>query len=405
MTVENNIPFSPQKDAKPTGVEPQEKEPKLRPQQIRRNLTKLSVIVMILIPSLLGLIYYGLIASNKYATEVRFAVRGGASGAPGSDLLGIFTGVSTAGSLVGDSYILMDYIHSREIIEKLQKKLDLYEIFNATKADYLSAFNPDNPIEDFIEYWRDMVTLNFDTSSQIIVMEVKAFTPEESKKLASQILILSEELINQLSEQARKDSVKFAKLEVGRMETKLQENRKELRQFREKNQEIDPSKTAEAQLSIIAGLNEKLITTRTELRSLKQQGQLDDAPRVKYLTKKILGFEEQIANERSNLGQQKSVKNKSGRNISGLLEEYQLLIVEQEFAQKAYVSALTSLETARIDAARQQRYLATFVLPQTPEDSLYPKRLLNILTILIVSTILWAVSLLVFYSIRDHTVY
>jgi capsular polysaccharide transport system permease protein len=54
-------------------------------------------------------------------------------------------------------------------------------------------------------------------------------------------------------------------------------------------------------------------------------------------------------------------------------------------------------------AERQARYIATFVEPHMPEDSLYPKRLQMIFLVLLCSTLAWAIGVLVFYGIRDHS--
>ena len=79
-----------------------------------------------------------------------------------------------------------------------------------------------------------------------------------------------------------------------------------------------------------------------------------------------------------------------GTTLSGQVAAYEELLVEREFAEKAYVSALSTLEKARVDAAQQQRYLATFVPPSLPQEALYPRRVLNAFMVLAVAALLWA---------------
>ena len=57
---------------------------------------------------------------------------------------------------------------------------------------------------------------------------------------------------------------------------------------------------------------------------------------------------------------------------------------------------------ARVEADRQQRYLAAFVRPSLPQEAIYPERIINIILVLVVSSVLWALGLLVVYGIRDH---
>ena len=63
---------------------------------------------------------------------------------------------------------------------------------------------------------------------------------------------------------------------------------------------------------------------------------------------------------------------------------------------------MSTLEKARIDASQQQRYLATFVRPNLPQEALYPRRLLNTFIVFAGSLLLWALCVLVTYAIRDH---
>ena len=78
------------------------------------------------------------------------------------------------------------------------------------------------------------------------------------------------------------------------------------------------------------------------------------------------------------------------------------MVVEREFAEKLYLSALTSLEQARLLANRQQRYLATFVHPYLPDEALYPKRIRNTFFVFISLTLVWALGMLMLQSVRDR---
>ena len=62
----------------------------------------------------------------------------------------------------------------------------------------------------------------------------------------------------------------------------------------------------------------------------------------------------------------------------------------------AYSSAMTSLESARMEASRNQRYLAVYTHPSVPEYPLYPKRLLYSLFAFIGLTTFWALGSLIF---------
>ncbi|MET0567568.1 MAG: RkpR, polysaccharide export protein [Hyphomicrobiaceae bacterium] len=371
------------------------------PQRQRRRALAWTLLLFVALPTLLASLYYGLIASNQYAVEVRFAVRS-SSGAQSSDLLGIFSGIpAAAGSTVTDSYIVIDYIQSRELIDKLEARIDLKKIYARADADYLSRFDSSLSAEEFVKYWRKMFKASFDSASQVVAIEVKAFTAEEAKLVATSLLEASEELINDLSVRARSDAVKNAQQEVKRMEDRLKLQRTALRSFRDTEQEFDPTKQAESRYAILAKLEEELTRARAR-RSNLQSFMSKDAPSLIVLNSEIAALERQLLVERAKLGKGPEGELRTRDTLGGLVANYEELVVDREFAEKAYVSALSSLERARIEADRQQRYVAAFVRPTLPQEPLYPKRILAICTVLGISLVLWALGVLMVYAIRDH---
>ena len=88
--------------------------------------------------------------------------------------------------------------------------------------------------------------------------------------------------------------------------------------------------------------------------------------------------------------------------ITAQLAQFETLDVERRFAEQSYASALNSLEQARRDADRQQRYLAVHLHPQAAEISEYPKRLRNSLLAAFFLFAAWGIGALIAYSVRDH---
>ena len=76
-----------------------------------------------------------------------------------------------------------------------------------------------------------MVTVDL-SNAGIIEVRVNAFTPEDAHAIAEAILAESSKLVNQLSEQAHEDAVKFSREELDETEGNLREVRQELADFR-----------------------------------------------------------------------------------------------------------------------------------------------------------------------------
>nr|WP_321460980.1 hypothetical protein [uncultured Cohaesibacter sp.] len=367
----------------------------MRPQQFRRLAVKYSSFLFIAIPTFFAIIYYGLIASDQYAVEVRFSIRG-VNGVGSADLLGLVTGTTSSKSTTTDSYILMDYLVSRPFLDDMNDQINLEHLFDSSKADFLSSFDSELPIEDFMEYWEKMISISYDSTSQIIVLEFRAFTPEDATLIANTVMKQSEKLVNDLSVQERKDAVYQAEHELQDKQAYLKDIRNKIRSFREKEQIIDPNAVAQAKVESQSHLEQQIIQAKAELKS-KSLFLDEDAPSLKSLRSRIEALEKQVTEERALIAE-----DSSDGAISALMEGYRDLLMEQEFAEKAYTTALTAVETAQLEANRRQRYLVTFVQPKQPETALYPERLLNVFLTFIISAIVWAIGVLVVYAIRDH---
>lgn len=138
----------------------------LRPRDLRRRILAASFAICVLIPSLLGAVYYAFIASDRYVA--------------GADLLGSFTGLASNGSTTSDSYILLKYLESRDIVENLQEDFPFRQSYGTGDADFLARMAPDLQIEQVVEYWQSRIHTAFDSTSGIITFKVEAFTPQDA---------------------------------------------------------------------------------------------------------------------------------------------------------------------------------------------------------------------------------
>lgn len=373
----------------------------LRPRALRHLIVKLSFVACVLLPTLFGAVYFGLIASDRYAAGAGFSVRSMDSSTMGSDFLGALTGLSSVGTTTTDSYILLEYLKSRELLEELRKDFDFQQAYGSAEIDFLYRLDTEAPIEEVVEYWDWMISTSYDNTSSILNFEVQAFSAQDAQRVADLIVGYSQRLINRLSEEARKDAVEFAKKEVASAELRLKILRQEMQEFRKTSNAIDPTASAAAQVELVAGIEKELIELRSRLGSMTTT--LDqDAPSVRQLRRQIAALEAELWQKQSEVGPSGQEQGTVGSNLSSLLADYERLTVEQEFAQKAYAVALSSLERARVEADRQQRFLAVFRTPSTPEEAIYPKRLLNTFLVFVVALIVWGLGLLIAYSVRDH---
>ncbi len=366
-------------------------------QQWRRFWIAVSFALCVLLPVAAASVYYAFIATDRYVVEVKFAIRSPSMTQP-ADLMGLMTGAG--GVTVTDSYMVVDYLQSRGFVDELEERLDLVAIYNHPDADFLTRLDPTEPKERVVKYLHRMVSVNYDTSSQIITVAVQAFTPQDASRLAQEILALSNDLVNQVSAKSRQDTVRLAESELQRAEARLREQRDVLSAFRETEQDIDPAGSVATQQAMIGRLMGELTGAQTRMATLREYLS-DDAPSVRVLASLISTLEDQVEVEKAKLGRGDAAIG-TGDTLTERVGTFEELSVDLEFTRRAYLSALVSVEGARLEADRQQRYLASFVSPSLPEQALYPKRVLNVFLAAVLAFMLWGIAVMSVYIVREH---
>ncbi|QCO55821.1 capsule biosynthesis protein [Pseudorhodobacter turbinis] len=358
----------------------------------------LSFILLFVVPALFGGVYYTFLASDRYAAGASFVVRGLESGGP-SDLVSSFTGLASTGSTTSDSYIIRKYMLSPDLLRALDSELQLQEHFSNPDIDFISRFPKGVPFEDFVEYWQRRITTTYDSTAGIVSFEVQAFDPEMAHKLAEAVLSAADDLINELSEKARLDSLRFATNEVELAEGRLFAAQIALRELRSSSGSFNPTVNAQLDAELIARLDTQLADLNARIQILRAS--VDPSALVlRQLVLQAEALQEQIDQRRAAMGSSETTK--SGAVSADALSKFEGLSIEQTFAQQRYASALSSLESARMDAGRQQRYLAVFARPFKPDDAVYPYRIRDSLLVAALAFAIWGIGSLVVFAVRDH---
>jgi capsular polysaccharide transport system permease protein len=372
---------------------------RLRPlgaRNARWRLARMSFLVLVALPTVVAAIYYFLIAANQYVVEFRFAVR---SVEPLRDNAPALLRSSVATAQLGlDSNIVVQYLRSRALVERLDKRFDLEKIFSRKEADWVSRIHPPVPIERLVQYWNGQVDAFFDVSDGTVTVKLRTFRPADALTLARAALLSSERLVNRLSLNARRAAMEQSKREVARAEHGLGEALRRLEKFREAEGLINPQQTADRTLALVAEVKKEILGDEARLAALKSYISAS-TPSVHMLQTRIAAL---TSEERALEARLTAAREKSAPALSRLMGGYAELESERRFAETAYRHALAALDRSRAEADRRQIYLATFVPPSLPEEPLYPHRLRAVGTVFVIAFALWAIGGLFFQSVRDH---
>lgn len=369
------------------------------------SITGLSFIALVIVPTILVGLYYLLIASDQYRSETLFAVRGTTTSPLSALGLAALPGANVQS---GDSYIVSDYIKSSQLVIDAinERSVDLREFFSRPDIDFAYRIDPEIPFDEFVKYWRQRTSVEFNSTTGITTFRVNAFSPEDSHAISQVVVAVSETLVNRLSDNARKQLIMTAQNEVSRTESRLKVARNAVEEFRNKEQALDPQLVAQSEHSIISQLQVSLAEVQARRTALSQT--TVDSPMLRVLDRQISAILLQIDEQKKRVGTGANPSiaslSRDQPNLSKVYTDYSSLLLEQEFAEKAYTAALTALEQALVEARKQDRYFASVVDPTKPDAALYPLSLVNTLIIAAGLLIVWLLGYLVIQSVRDHAV-
>jgi capsular polysaccharide transport system permease protein len=365
---------------------------------VRRRARRLNRLFMplVLIPTGLATVYYGLIAHDIYVSESQFVVRTQQHPA-GSGLGALFQG--TALGQTGDSDIssVQEFLLSRDALQRLDQRFHLKQSFGGPGLDRLSRFaalDGDDSFEALLLYYRKrVVQTDLDTTSSILTLTVRAFTDQQASGINEALLKMSEEFVNGMNERARRDLVSFATADLQSAEQAAKQAVLSLASFRNKSSVFDPEKQSGLQLQEIGKLEEERIATQNQIADVR--GVAKDNPQIAVLEERVKVLQSQIDAETGKVaGDVHSLSTKSAA--------YEAALLERDFAEKRLELALTSLEQARESANRQQVYLERIEQPNRPDVAIEPRRIRNVMATLLLSLIVWGVVSLLAASVKEH---
>ena len=351
--------------------------------------------IIVAIPTLISIIYFGLIASDRYVSVSTFVVRSPQKTASVGGLSAFLQNVGFSRSQ-DDTYVVHQYMTSRDAVTQLDTDIGLKQKYDNSKIDLFSRFNVfggDNSNESLYDYYQGKVKIDLDTASSISTLSVHAYSAEDTLQINAKLLDMAEALVNQLNQRGRQDAIATSEAEVQKAQNKVKELSEKLTQFRTEHQIFDVEKQSALQLQLISKLQDQLIAVKTQLAQVRAV--TPENPQIVTLKERERIISQDIAKETQKmLGGNQSINQKS--------TEYEQIALEKEVATKQLASTLVSLEQNRNEAERKQLYLERISKPQKPDVAVEPKRLKNILSTLILSLIIWGIMSLLLAGVKEH---
>jgi len=363
-------------------------------QQFWKALRARPIIGAAVVASLLGALYWSLIASDRYLSEAHVIVqRSDLAGRQGSDLAGLL-GVGSGGK--ADELLLADHLLSVDMMKKLDAQLHLREHYSDSSHDLLSRmWFKDASVEWFHAYYRSRVSVQMDDYTGVLVIKAQAYDAATAHAVAAALVNEGERFMNGLAHRIAQGQVAFLEKQVTAMSERALRARHAVLAFQNNKGLVSPQATAET-ISAIVG---RLQAQRTELqtqRSALQSYLVAAHPSVVQINQQISALDRQIALEEARLAAP------NGKTLNRTVEEFQRLELEAGFAQDIYKTALSALEQGRIEATRTIKQVSVIQAPSEPQYPLEPRRIYNTMVFVLVALLLAGVAHLLAAIVRDH---
>lgn len=350
---------------------------------------------VVLVPGLVATIYCLFIASPVYVSRAQFIVRAPSAGPQPNGLAAVLQGVglSTAET---DSFILHDYVMSHDAIALLEAKRHLRDALARPGTDFLSRFPrpfQSSSFEEMATEYPRFVSVNYNSSTGISTLEVRAFRAQDAQDIAATLLDGGETVINRLNDQADRDAIAETQREITDSETVLAQAEQNLTAFRNRERLIDPTRSSAVNLDLMGKLQADVAALQAERAGIAASA--PQSPQLPQLDSRIRAYQQQAQNEQTKMAGETG-------SLAPMIGDYERLSLERDLAGKTMAAATEAAEAARLEARRKRLYLERISNPSLADAAVEPHRWNNVATVLVSLLLAYGTVSLILAGFREH---
>lgn len=363
--------------------------------QHKERLNRLDSFKTVIYIMIVVIFYYTFVAADRYVSNVSLSVKSTDGGSPIS-LSGIESLVGVASSSTEDIKLLQEYIKSFDMLQKLDEKINLRSLYEKQKIDLFFRIYSSTSKESYLKYYRDRIHILFDDTTGLLNVAVEGFSPEDARNISAAILEECERFINEISHNIAREQLRFAQGELESAKQKYKDAKNELLAFQNEYGVFDPQSLAKTKAGFITEIELQISKKETELNTMRSYLN-DNAPEIAALKAELRAHKEQLEKER-----RKVASNASQDKLNDVVAQFEALYLNLSFAEDVYKTAITAVETTRIEIGRKAKQVVVIQSPYVPDSAAYPNKMYNIITIFVILTLIFGVVRLVRAIIDEH---
>lgn len=345
----------------------------------RRRLALLfgRLFAFVMLPTFIAGWYFYVIATPMYSVRSEFVIQQAGPASSGGSLGGLFSGTAFATSQ--DSIAVQGYLQSREAMGRLDTDLGFRAHFQSAAIDPIQRLDADASLEAAYKVYRKFLKISFDTTEGVIRMDVVAADPVIAANWSKQLISYAEGQVDHLTQRLRADQMRDAQTGYDSAQKSLTESQHKLIALQEKFKIISSETEVGLIVSQISGLESQITQEQLSLAQMESNPEPNQA-RMEPIKRRVATLEAQVADLRARLTED------SGDATSLAEIQGELLVAQSDLQtrQMLLAQALQSMETARIEANRQVRYLSLSVSPIPPDEPAFPRAFENTLVTMLI---------------------
>ncbi|MEX0368107.1 MAG: capsule biosynthesis protein [Ruegeria sp.] len=354
-----------------------------RRRRLMMLLTRLAAFV--LLPTLLVGIYFYRIATPMYSSKSEFVILQADGG--GGGIGGLFAGTQFATSQ--DSISVQSFLESKEAMLLLDRDAGFKAHFQQSWIDPIQRLVADATNEEAYKTYGRVVTIGYDPTEGVVRMEVAAADPDIATAFSQQLIAYAEDRVNDLSEKKREDQMRDARQSFEMAQQERRNAQQALVELQQQGAILDPE-------GVIAGLRARINQVELQLqeKELALAALLDNARPNQAKVDGARGDIQRLNDLLTTLNAQMVDASKGENSLASLSVRIQMAQADVLTRDLMLQSALEQMETTRMEANRQVRYLTVSVNPVPSQEPSYPRKFENtILAFLLFAGIYLMISL------------
>ena len=365
--------------------------PRERVRREQRRQALRSVAIWILGPTLLATIYYAVITPPQYETDTTFSIRGAQPSSTGL-LAGL--GVAPPSGSTTDPRLVVNYLISPAAIADLKARFGFDQAFSHFSLDPFAYLSPNSSIEWTTLFWNNHMKATYDTTSADVNVQVFAYSPQESLRLAQGVLAAAKTVEDVLNKEVQQGSLNLAIAQVASTKKDYDASTKAITALQGNVNTLTISTQAAEAVTLVGQIDTQLATLKVSQAAV-QASFNPNAPQAKSIQSQIASLESQRAAEIA------KAKAAPGSSQAEHDVAVQAALLDYQFAQKNYFAAESALVAAQ-PQNQNQSFVVAYIPPVMAEASDYWKRFLNVVAVALASGLLLGAGSLAYSVIKDH---